>query len=280
MVRQQRSIILNLAIAFGLIVLVVANVTPIAWGFLASLKPQNEIMTLTPNLFDFSATWDNYRQVLESGFMIGMRNSTLYAFAAVLIGLASGALAAFGFDRFDFRGKSTMFLVVVASIPLAIGAAALLIPNYLFFAKLGMTDHWYTLPLIYSVHSLPIAIWIIKGSMESIPKGLDEAAYMDGASSFAVFRLVVLPLCKPAIGATGLLLFIYAWNEFVAGSVMVDASELKPVQPLIYAYIGFFGREWGLLTAAASLAVLPIFLMYCFFGRLLISGLTRGAVKE
>ncbi len=89
----------------------------------------------------------------------------------------------------------------------------------------------------------------------------------------------MLPLCKPAIGAAGLLIFIHSWNEFVAGSVMVDATELKPIQPLLYAYIGFFGREWGSLTAAASIAVLPVFLIYCFFGRLLISGLTRGAVK-
>jgi len=90
----------------------------------------------------------------------------------------------------------------------------------------------------------------------------------------------VLPLCKPAIGAAGLFLFIHAWNEFVAGSVMVDAKELKPIQPLLYQYIGFFGREWGPLTAAATIAVIPIFVIYALFGRLLISGLTRGATKE
>jgi multiple sugar transport system permease protein len=211
--------------------------------------------------------------------MTGVRNSALYAVGAVLIGLTAGALAAFGFDRFHFRGQSTMFLMIVASIPLAIGSSALIVPNYLWFAGLGMTNHWYTLPLIYGVHSMPIAIWIIKGSMEGIPKELDEAAYVDGASSFAVFWRVVLPLCKPAIGAAGLLLFIYAWNEFVAGSVMVDARELKPIQPLLYQYIGFFGREWGPLTAAATIAILPIFLIYAMFGRLLISGLTRGATK-
>jgi multiple sugar transport system permease protein len=115
--------------------------------------------------------------------------------------------------------------------------------------------------------------------MEGIPKELDEAAYVDGASSFGVFWRVVLPLCKPAIGAAGLLLFIYAWNEFVAGSVMVDSGDLKPIQPLLYQYIGFFGREWGPLTAGATIAIIPIFLIYALFGRLLISGLTRGATK-
>lgn len=176
----------DLAVAAGLTVLVVANVTPILWGFLSSLKAHDEIMTLAPKLFSFSATLGNYRQVVESGFLIGMRNSTLYALASVLVGLAAGSLAAYGFDRFQFRGRSTLFLIVVASIPLAIGAAALLIPNYLFFAKLGFIDRWYTLPLIYSVHGLPIAIWIIKGSIETVPRGLDEAASIDGASSLTV----------------------------------------------------------------------------------------------
>ena len=124
-----------------------------------------------------------------------------------------------------------------------------------------------------------MAVWVIKGSIEGVPRELDEAAYIDGASTFVTFVRIVMPLCKPAIGAAALLIFIYSWNEFVAGSVMVDARELKPIQPLLYSYIGFFGRHWGSLTAAACIAVFPILVIYCFLGRLLVSGLTRGAVK-
>lgn len=279
MASRRRFRALDLLIALGLFAVVVANVTPLVWGVLASFRPEADIVTYPPRFLHFATTFDNYRMVFESGFMTGMRNSALYALAAVMLGLAVASLAAFGLDRYAFPGRSAMFLLVVASIPLAIGAAALLVPNYLFFARLGLTNHWFTLPLIYAVHGLPIAVWIIKGSMEAVPRELDEAAYMDGASSFTVFWRIVLPLCRPAIGAAGLLLLIYAWNEFVAGSVMVDATELKPIQPLLYAYIGFFGRQWGSLTAAASMAILPIFLIYGFFGRLLISGMTRGAVK-
>jgi multiple sugar transport system permease protein len=278
MARRRLSLI-DLAIGFGIFLVVMANVLPLAWGIMSSFKASNELVTYPPTLFGFTPTLENYHHVIGGGFMTGVRNSALYAFGAVAIGLAAGALAAFGFDRFAFKGHATMFLIIIASIPLAIGSSALIVPNYLWFAGLGMINQWYTLPLIYGVHSMPIAIWIIKGSMESVPKELDEAAYIDGASSFAVFWHVVLPLCKPAIGASGLLLFIYAWNEFVAGSVMVDARELKPIQPLLYQYIGFFGREWGPLTAAATIAIVPIFVIYALFGRLLISGLTRGATK-
>lgn len=275
MVRRRR-ILVEVVIGLAMLLLAIANLAPLTWGFLASLKTEAEIVT---DQFYFTPTLNNYRVVLDSGFMSGVRNSVLYGLVTVFVALAVGSLAAFGFDRFSFRGKTTMFMVIIASIPLAIGAAALLIPNFLFFTRLGVTNQWYTLPLLYCVYSLPMAIWMIKGSVEGVPRELDEAAYIDGASTFTVFTRIVLPLCKPAIGAAGLLIFIHSWNEFVAGSVMVDATELKPIQPLLYAYIGFFGREWGSLTAAASLAVLPVFLIYCFFGRLLISGLTRGAVK-
>lgn len=208
-----------------------------------------------------------------------MRNSLFYAIVSIAIGLIVGALAAFGFDRFVFRGQASIFLLVVGSIPLAMGAAALVVPTYLYFTWLGLTNDWYTLPLIYGVHTLPMAIWILKGSMEGVPSELDEAAYIDGASSFTVLSRIVLPLCKPAIGAAGLFLFISAWNEFLAGSVMVDAKHLKPIQPLLYQYIGFFGREWGALTAAAIIATIPILIAYILFGRLLVSGLTQGATK-
>jgi multiple sugar transport system permease protein len=276
---ERRSYLLDAIIACGLLIVVFANLVPLIWGIIASIKPVSQLVTYPPNLFAFNPTLEHYVHVGEGSFLTGVRNSALYGLAAVFIALSMGALAAFGFDRFSFKGKEAAFLVIVASIPLAIGGAALLVPKFLFFTHLGMANQWYTLPLIYAVHSLPITIWILKGSMEGVPKELDEAAYIDGATSFGVFRMVVLPLCRPAIGAAALLVFIHAWNEFLAGSVMVDASELKPIQPLLYQYIGFFGREWGLLMAAATIAIVPILLIYALFGRLLVSGLTHGATK-
>jgi multiple sugar transport system permease protein len=278
-VRSRKKLWIDSLIAIGVLLIALANVIPIVWGALASFKPVAQLVTYPPTLFDFNATLENYERVFGGNFLTGVRNSFLYAVGAVVLALAAGALAAFGFDRFGFRTQGAQFLLIVASIPLAIGSAAILVPKFLFFTTLGMTNQWYTLPLIYGVHSLPITIWTIKGSLEGIPRELDEAAYVDGASSLTVLRKIVLPLCKPALGAAALLIFIHAWNEFVAGSVMVDAPNLKPIQPLLYQYIGFFGREWGPLTAASIIAILPIILIYAFFGRLLISGLTRGATK-
>jgi multiple sugar transport system permease protein len=276
---EKRNWWLDILVWLGLSVIIIANFLPLLWGALASFKPVSQLVTYPPNLFGFEATTQNYQDVFEGNFMTGVKNSLLYGIAAVTISLSIGSLAAFGFDRFRFKGHGLAFLVIVASIPLAMGAAALLVPKFLFFTKLGLSNQWYTLPLIYAVHTMPLTIWILKGAMEGIPRELDEAAYVDGASAFTVFWRIVMPLCLPAIGAAGLLVFIHAWNEFLAGSIMVDAAYLKPIQPLLYQYIGFFGREWGLLLAAATIAILPILVIYALFGRLLVSGLTHGATK-
>src|SRR5690606_38760145 len=129
---------------------------------------------------------------------------------------------AYAFDRFEFPGRKPLFLLVVASIPLSLGAAALLIPNCIYFLRLGLTNQYYTLPLIYTAHQLPMAIWIIKGTIEGIPRELDEAAVADGAGHFTILRMIILPLILPALGAAGVMAFVGSWNEFVASTVMVD----------------------------------------------------------
>ncbi len=255
------------------------NLFPVAWGLVTSLKATPEIMAWPPAFIDFSPTLDHYRSVLASAFTRAIANSLFYSCGVIVAGLLLGSLAAFGFDRFAFRLRTPLFMLIVASIPLAIGATALLVPNYLYFTYTGVTNRWFTLVLLYTAYQLPLAIWILKGAMEGVPRELDEAAYVDGASSFTVWRRIVMPLCLPAIGAAGLFLFLGAWNEFVAGSVMVDSPELRPVQVAVYQNIGYFGRDWGPLMASAMLAVVPILAIYLLLGRLLIAGLTRGAVK-
>ena len=198
---RRRNRLASVTIGFGIVAIAVLNIIPLAWGVLASLKPVAQLVTYPPTLFDFNATTENYRSVVEGGFMTGVRNSALYGLASIALALATGSLAAYGFERFTFRGKEGMFLLVIAGIPLAIGSAAILVPKYLFFSALGLTNHWYTLPLIYGVHSLPITIWTLKGALEGVPRELDEAAYVDGASSLTIlcprWIMKTVPLSRP-----------------------------------------------------------------------------------
>ena len=272
-----RIVAIAISAAFGLLVLL--NLLPLAWGILTSFKGEADLFRFPPSFIDFTPTLTNYQRVYASGFFGSIARSLAYSATAVALVLVLATPAAYAFDRFDFPLRKPLFLLIVSCIPLSIGAAALLIPNYIAFSAMRITNTWFVLPLIYAAHQLPMAIWIMKGMIESIPKELDEAAIIDGASTLRILRSIILPISGPALGACAILTFVGSWNEFVAGSVMVDSPELKPVQPLIYAFIGFFGREWGPLTASAALAILPIIVVFALFGRLMVAGLTKGSVK-
>ncbi len=269
----------SLVLVLPVAALVLVNLLPLVWGVLTSIKPESAIFAIPPQFFGFEPTAAHYERVFASGFWQSFSISIAYSIFAVMLALALAFPAAYAFDRFDFPFRQGLFLLVVASIPLSLGAAALLIPNYVYFVHLGLVNTPIVLPLIYAAHQLPMAIWVMKGTMEGIPRELDEAAIVDGASRFGILRHVMLPLARPAFGAAGTLAFVGAWNEFVAGSVMIDAPWLRPIQPLIYSFIGFFGREWGPLSAAATLAIVPILLVFALLGRLVVSGLTKGSVK-
>ncbi|MBZ6078239.1 carbohydrate ABC transporter permease [Microvirga puerhi] len=277
--RRILSTVTGLVVAALFSLLVILNLLPLIWGMLTSLKGEPDLFRFPPVIFDFTPTLENYQRVIDSGFLGNMRASLVYCVVTVVAALTLALPAAYAFDRFNFPLRQPLFLLIVASIPLSLGAAALLIPNYLYFTKLGLTNAWFTLPLIYTAHQLPMAIWIMKGTLEGIPKELDEAAIADGATHFEVLRHIILPLSRPALGAAGVLTFVGSWNEFVASSVMVDSPGLRPIQPAIYNFIGFFGREWGPLTASAMLAIIPILITFALLGRLIVSGLTKGSVK-
>jgi multiple sugar transport system permease protein len=261
------------------LVLLLLNVLPLFWGLLTSLKNTADLFRFPPSLVDFTPTLENYERVVQAGYLSNIWVTFGYSVLTVLIVIVVGLPAAHAFDRCDFRFKRHLFMIIIACIPLSMGAAALLIPTYIYFARLGITNTWFVLPLIYSAYQLPMAIWIFKGSIESIPSELDEAAAIDGLGHFGTLWHIILPLMRPALATVAILGFVGVWNEFIAGSVMVDAPALKPIQPAVYSFIGFYGREWGPLTASAILAVLPILVIFVIFRRQFVTGLTNGAVK-
>jgi len=262
-----------------LLVIGVIMLLPFIMAFLGTVKTDQEILAYPPKLIASQVVLDQYRGIWNAGFWSYMRNSLFYAAVTILLGLAMGIVAAYGFDRFRFRGQKVMFFMVVASIPMSIGSSSILIPTYMYLAKLGMVDKWYTLPILYTLYNLPMAIWILKGSFEMVPRSLDDAARIDGCNTFGVLWRVGIPLIRPGIVSAAMFLFIGAWNDYLSGSVMVTSTKLRNIQFSIYSYLGFFGREGGELTAAAAMALVPIILLFVVLGRHLISGLTNGSVK-
>lgn len=273
---KQRASLPELAL---LLILFFTNSTPILWGLITSLKTRREILVYPPKFINFTFSSEHYRNVFANGLSLGMRNSLLYAGCTIVLGLVLGLLAAYGFERYSFPLKKVLFYIVIAGIPLSIGSAAMLIPNYLYMMNLGLTNKWYTLILLYTAYNLPMAIWIMKGGIEAIPLEIEDAARIDGCSRAYIITRLIPRLCLPSIASSALFLFIGAWNEFITAAVMIDSPNLRSIQLVIYYFRGFFGTDWGGLMASAMVAVLPILLVFSILGKLMVSGLTQGAVK-
>jgi len=260
-------------------VMLVLNLGPIVWGLASSFTPTLDIVSYPPRLVPSALTLEHYETAFNNGFLRPLRTSVVYAGVTVAVALLLGSLGAYALDRIAFRGRGLVMFLVLSGIPLASGAAALIVPTYVYMTWLHLNNTAVVLPLVYIAYNLPIVIWILRGAIGGLPAELDESAMVDGAGRLRILFQILLPICKPAIGAAALFAFVGAWNEFVAGSVLVDSPGLRPIQVAIYQNIGFFGRDWGPLLASASLAILPVVLAFLVFGRLLISGLSSGSVK-
>ncbi len=260
--------------------IIIVNLFPFVWGFVTSIKETADINVYPPMLSGFDVSWTHYETILNSNFPIALRNSIFYSLSAILISAVCSIMFAYAFTRHRFRTKKLFFYLILFGIPLSMGSAALVVPNYLLFSKVGMVNRWYTLPLLYVSYNLPMACWVMVGGMASVPSAIDEAASIDGANKRYIIFVLIPRLCLPCLACSALLTFIGAWNEYVVSSVLVSSQGLYPIQVSIYTYLGYFGREWGPLMASALMAVVPILIVFTFLGKLLISGLTSGAVKE
>ncbi len=260
-------------------IIALVNLLPVIWGVLTSIKEQSAILVSPPQLWGFPMSGESYVTVLTGSFPRTLLASLGYSVVATAVGVFLGSLIAFALDRLRFPGRRLIFYTIVACVPLSIGASILVVPNYMYLSTLQMLNQWWTLPLIYLGLNLPLATWVIKSSIEAVPTSLDHAAKIDGLSNVGILFRIVLPLCRPGMFAAGMLIFIGSWSEFIFGSVLVQNQALKPVQVAVYQYISSFGREWGPLTAAATLAVVPILILLLVLGRHLVAGLMRGSVK-
>lgn len=262
-----------------LLVFLILNSVPILWGLSTSFKSTNEILAYPPKFLGFTFTLDHYAAVFRNGLTRGMLNSLLYSGGAIVFGVFFGLLAGYGFQRYRFPFKKLLFYIVVAGIPLSTGSSSMLIPTYLYMMKMGLTNKWYTLILIYTAYNLPMAVWILKGAIEAIPLEIEDAARIDGCSRAYIILRLVPRMCLPSLASAALFLFIGSWNEFITSAVMIDSAQLRPIQSVIYYFNGFFGTDWGALMAAAMVALLPIVIVFSLLGKLMVSGLTQGAVK-
>ena len=250
---------------------------PILWGISTSLKPADRILAFPPEFLPSSVTLEHYALLFQTGIQHPILNSALVSAATVLLSLSIGSVAAYALARFEFAGRRAILFAVIAamSIPLP----SLLVPSFTFLALLGLTNSLVGLSLLYTAYQLPITVWILYGYFQTLPAELERAAMIDGYSRLQVLRKIVLPLSTPGLVAAGLFVVTFAWNDFVV-AVAINSSEATRTLPVaIYGYLGFFGREWGPLTAAATVSIIPVLAVFVMFQRYFLSGMTGGGVK-
>lgn len=260
------------------VAIVLYAVFPFYYAILSSLKTGTELFRV--DYFPLSWNFDNYSGVFrENPFATNIWNSVLVAFATVALSLFLGLTAAYALARIRFRGRGMLLFTVlgVSMFP----QVAVLSGMFQLIRWLGLYNHLPALVISYMIFTLPFTVWVLTTFMRELPKELEEAAILDGASSWQILTRVFLPLMWPALVTTGLLAFIAAWNEFLFALTFTLTNDVRTVPVGIALMSGSSSHDipWGNIMAASVIVTLPLVGLVLIFQRRIVSGLTAGAVK-
>jgi multiple sugar transport system permease protein len=263
------------------IFIAVLMLAPIVLSFLASIKTNADASSVPPTYWPQAFSLENYGKILtyQAGLWTYVSNSLAVAAYSIAFVIILAVPAGYGLARFKFRGKEVLFLVLL--LPLMIPYQALLTPLYLMFAKVGLANTQIGLAIIHTMLQVPFSVYLMRNGFEGVPKELEEAAVIDGSSSFQCFSRVALPLVFPGIVTIALFAFITSWNEFLAALIVMNKETAFTVPVMLVGVrTGHFGAvDWGTLQAGIVISIIPCVAIYVFLQKYYVSGLLSGAVK-
>lgn len=270
-------------IAFVLIVLLVLFyvVFPFYWALISALKTEAELITPPATLWPQNITFQNFQAVFQNDkFLRGLLNSTVVAICVVALALVIGSFAAYALGRIPFRGKRlTLYLILSMTL---FPQIAVLPGLFVVVNQLGMYGSITSLIFSYLIFTLPFTTWVMTSFFRTLPAELEQAAFVDGATPFQTFRMILLPLTAPALVTTGLLAFIAAWNEYLfALTFTLSNPSADTITVAIAKFTGVIARNepFGEIMAASVVVTVPLIILVVIFQRRIVAGLTAGAVK-
>ncbi|MFO3796729.1 MAG: sugar ABC transporter permease [Anaerolineales bacterium] len=276
-----KRLLIHLALIFASLI----AVYPVLRVVTISLRPNDTLLTTSLRIIPENATLENYKAVLfgepekhrKSDFFLWLWNSFSVVIVTSVISVALAALSAYAFSRFRFPGRNPalIFLFTTQMIP----AGMLLLPLFVMLVRLKMINTSLGLIIAYSVSSVPLTIWTLKGYYDTIPLDLEEAALIDGASRMQVLTHIILPLSSPALAIAFLFSFMGGWSEYLVARVVLQKNELFTWPLGIFTYAQQFTVAWGKFAAASVLIAIPVMALFLYSSKWLISGLTLGSVK-
>ncbi len=254
---------------------------PIVLSFLASIKTAADASAVPPHFLPRALSFENYAKVIhyQAGLATYIGNSALVATITIAACLMIAAPAGYGLARFAIRGREVAFLVLLA--PIMIPYQAILTPLYLDFAKIGLVNSHLGLAIVHTILQLPFSIFLMRASFEAVPREIEEAAVIDGCSTWQRLTRVFLPLTIPGLVTVALFAFINSWNEFLAALIFMNRETSFTVPILLVAVrSGNHGAvDWGALQASVIVSIIPCLAVYLALQRYYISGLLSGAIK-
>lgn len=262
----------------GATLVVVVCLFPFGWMALSSIKTLRELYTVPPVWWPSMPTLDNYYKVLfESNIPRYFLNSVVISVGSTLLALLLAIPAAYGFSRFDFRGRPLLqaFVLVGQLLP----TAAIIVPLFITLRVLGLVNTYWGLILVYMIITLPLSVWMLTSYFKSIPYDLDEAATIDGANRLDILIRITLPLSVPGIISVLVYAFVTTWNEFVFALCFATDSSVKTLPIGLAEFSSEFDTDWGSVMAASVVMTIPIALLFLSMQKLFVGGLTAGATK-
>ncbi len=253
-------------------------IVPLLWMLSTSLKDPSSIFIYPPKLIPDPVVFKNYPSALSKlPFARAYFNSLYIATLVTLGNLVTCSLAGYAFARLNFKGRNLLFGLILASmmVPLQIT----LMPSFVIYEKIGWLDTHYPL-IVPAILTHPFGVFLMRQFMRTIPRDLEDAARVDGANPFRIYREIVLPLVKPALSAIGIFTFMATFNDFLAPLIYLSSPNKMTVPVLLAAFQDIYGTvQWGPMMAATTIALVPVLIVYVFAQRYFIEGIALSGMK-
>lgn len=253
---------------------------PLFWIFITSLKTEAEIFQIPPTFYPHELNLKSYAAQVENGDFNMFRafgNSFIISIGAMLIAVVLAVPASYAIARYRFVGRKGMLLAFLVTQMLPV--SVLLTPMFIMFKGMNVYNTWLSAILADATLGIPFSVLILKNYFASIPKELEEAAYIDGCGRLKAFIKVLVPVAKPGVVVCAIFSFLYSWGDLAYGMTFILDQQKRPITAGIFNFMGQYGTTWSYLTAFAIVTIIPVALIFIFMQKYIIAGMTSGAVK-
>lgn len=281
--RKKKTFLYGALYGLAVFAFAVFALGPILWSFVMSITPQTELVGNTTRLLPVNPTFDNYRKLLAHAdqqgelFRNGMFNSLKAAVVSLILGIPMSVLCAYPMSRLKFKGSVAIRNILLFTM--AIPVFATIIPLYRMYANLDLLDNLVALILVYITSFLPLSVWLLISYFDTLPRELEEAAYVDGCSHFKTMLAIIMPVSYPIVFADTLIVFLTTWNQFQIPLILAPSNMTKPIAVVVSEFVTKSSVDYGLMNAGGILAIIPPAVIAIIFRKFLMRGIVGGATK-